>query len=119
MAIPTGGPGARGRRNDYGWTRIAPRPPAPPPSAGWINDIFTAKFEFEESSFTLIPDWFEKASSGTDAQIKCFDGRGAITGKLVIVPPEGRDITHRGVEITFTAAASALPDPNFFRVGWT
>jgi len=68
---------------------------------GWINDIFDCKLEFEESCFTTIPDEHELVYTGTEKEIKCFDGKGAISGKLIIVPPEGREVSHNGVEIIF------------------
>ena len=41
-----------------------------------------------------------------------FDGRGAISGKLIVVPPEGRDVTHRGIEITLSSTSRAhMPPP--------
>ena len=78
---------------------------------GWVSDIFDTKLVFEESCFSEVDDVFMTRFNGiSDKKIKCFDGRGAISGKLIIVPPEGREITHRGVEITFTTRSCALPD---------
>ena len=81
---------------------------------GWVNDIFKAEFVFESSSYTLIDDDYcvRLAQAQNDKsvleqkvkpQVKCFDGRGALAGKLVITPPEGKDVSHNGVEITFTS----------------
>jgi len=78
MALPTGGP-------------------------GWFNDIFVAKLEFEKSCYTLVADEHAKMHDGKDEQIKLFDGKGAISGKLQITPPEGRDINHNGIEISFNS----------------
>ena len=72
---------------------------------GWFSDILECKFVFDDSCYTLIKDDHAKAVSGADKKLKAFDGRGAISGKLVVVPPEGRDITHNGIEIILTSNA--------------
>ena len=89
MAVPTGGP-------------------------GWFNDIFEAKFVFDSSGYTMVPDALESLSNDKEVQMKCFDGKGAISGKLVIMPPEGRDITHNGVEIIFKSYSRKRSATLFF-----
>ena len=74
---------------------------------GWLTDIFDCKFVFDHSCYTLVPDVFHKKQTGDDAQMKSFDGRGAISGKLVVVPPEGRSISHNGIEITLASNTGA------------
>ena len=72
---------------------------------GWFNDIFDAKLVFDESSCTTIPDAFltgEAGGSNTESStIKCFDGKGALSGKLVVAAPEGRAVSHNGIDIIF------------------
>ena len=52
---------------------------------------------------------------GTPAAVKAnlarilMQGRLGGTGKLIILPPEGRTITHNGVEIIFKSTACAPP----------
>eukprot|EP00325_Prymnesiales_sp_UTEX-LB-985_P009330 CAMPEP_0174703588 /NCGR_PEP_ID=MMETSP1094-20130205/7477_1 /TAXON_ID=156173 /ORGANISM="Chrysochromulina brevifilum, Strain UTEX LB 985" /LENGTH=347 /DNA_ID=CAMNT_0015901531 /DNA_START=644 /DNA_END=1687 /DNA_ORIENTATION=+ len=65
-----------------------------PGGPGWISDILDAKLEFEESSYTLMKD-------KEGHEFKAFDGKGEISGKLLIAAPEGREIGHNGVEVTF------------------
>ena len=82
-----------------------------PGGPGWLNDIFECKFVFEDSCYKTVPDEHMTNFCGRpDATIKCFDGRGAISGKLIVVPPEGRDVTHRGIEISLTSF-SMLTEP--------
>ena len=74
---------------------------------GWLYDIFDAKLFFDDSTFTEVPDGFYAAvSPDSKAEpLKAFDGKGAISGKLVVAPPEGREITHNGIEIIFSSNA--------------
>ena len=80
---------------------------APLHLAGWLSDILDCELKFEESCYKEEPDVYAKKMNDTDAMIKCFDGKGAISGKLIILPPEGRSITHNGVEIIFKSTACA------------
>jgi hypothetical protein len=70
-----------------------------PGGPGWFSDIFQARFVFEEHCYTVVDDDASRIIEGIPAQIKCFDGKGSVSGKLQISPPEGRDVTHNGVEI--------------------
>ena len=73
-----------------------------PGGPGWLTDIFESHFVFEERSYTSIDDvWSLRRGARKPAQIKCFDGKGAISGKLFVAAPEGRTIGHNGIEITF------------------
>ena len=94
---------------------------------GWVNDIFQAEFVFDESSYSLVDDDYSvhlarhtgsKALEGLKSppQVKCFDGRGGLTGKLVITPPEGREVSHNGVEITLTSTAVTWVDTQDYDV---
>lgn len=79
-----------------------------PGGPGWLSDIFECKIVFEDSCYTTVEDEHQKSRSGGEgAQIKCFDGRGAISGKLIVVPPESRDVTHRGIEVCLTSSSGA------------
>ena len=82
MSVPTGGP-------------------------GWFNDIFEAKFVFDSSGYTMVPDALESLVNNKQVQMKCFDGRGTVSGKLVIVPPDGRSIRHNGIVLTFRSYCRA------------
>ena len=72
---------------------------------GWLNDIIDAKLAFEEQSYTVESDTYAKAAEKRDAKIKNFDGRGAVAGKLMMTPPDGRSISHNGVEIIFKSTS--------------
>jgi hypothetical protein len=59
-----------------------------------------AKLVFDSSGYTMVKDRIAEVDGvGKNPQMKCFDGKGAVSGKLVIVPPEGREVGHNGVEI--------------------
>jgi hypothetical protein len=82
-----------------------------PGGPGWINDIFDAKLVFDSSGYTMVKDRIAEINGGGEVknpQMKCFDGKGAISGKLVIVPPEGREVGHNGVEIIFRSYCHLL-----------
>lgn len=79
-----------------------------PGGPGWLSDIFDCQFVFDESSYTLVPNGCEFLQQAE--KIKRFDGRGAISGKLIIVPPEGRDINHNGIEITLASNSLVAAD---------
>ena len=80
-----------------------------PSIVGWFGDIFDAKLIFEESSYTTVPDTYERmhgtAPDRDRLTLKCFDGKGTISGKLLVAAPEGRAIGHRGIEISFQTLA--------------
>lgn len=68
--------------------------------AGWFNDIFDAKLSFDESCYTTTPDAF-RAQQEPGATIPCFDGKATVSGKLLVAAPEGRTISHNGIDIIF------------------
>jgi len=72
-----------------------------PGGPGWLNDIFDARLAFEEGSYTLVPD-----EDLNGKKVKSFDGLRCMSGKLIIAPPEGRDVSHRGVLIILKSVAS-------------
>lgn len=72
-----------------------------PGGPGWLNDIFDAKLSFEEGSYMLVPD-----ENFEGRKIKSFDGLRCMSGKLVVSPPEGRDVSHRGIVIILKSVVS-------------
>ena len=73
--------------------------PCSPPSraaSGWFRNIFDAKLVLDPTLYTLVAD------PHYNIEVKHFDGRGAISGKLVVAAPEGRTVDHEGIEISFS-----------------
>eukprot|EP00322_Chrysochromulina_rotalis_P028160 CAMPEP_0115852192 /NCGR_PEP_ID=MMETSP0287-20121206/12869_1 /TAXON_ID=412157 /ORGANISM="Chrysochromulina rotalis, Strain UIO044" /LENGTH=334 /DNA_ID=CAMNT_0003306245 /DNA_START=61 /DNA_END=1062 /DNA_ORIENTATION=- len=77
---------------------------------GWFADIFEAKLQFEQGCYTTVPDAHvqrQGAEKSDRRTLKCFDGKGAISGKLLVAAPEGRAIGHNGIEIIFKTTTFA------------
>ena len=75
---------------------------------GWFSDIFDVKLVFSDG-FTMVHDKVATVDGEDEKeqQMKCFDGRGTVSGKLVIVPPDGRSIRHNGIVLTFRSYCRA------------
>jgi len=74
---------------------------------GWIHDIFDAKLVFEEKGYDEVDDQYAIQHLGIEKppKVKAYDGKGGISGKLVIVPPEGKDVKHHGVLIILKSSS--------------
>ena len=81
--------------------------PSSPPSraaSGWFRNIFDAKLVLDPTLYTLVAD------PHYNIEVKHFDGRGAISGKLVVAAPEGRTVDHEGIEISFSTIVDNKAD---------
>lgn len=73
-----------------------------PRDTGWIHDIFDTKLNFEKSQYTLASLHERQSDKEWDSsETKCFDGASSISGKLLVVAPTGREVSHNGIEVMF------------------